>query len=512
MTTENTLYYGDNLKILRDYIQDESVDLIYLDPPFNSNRSYNVLFKDEDGTGADTQIKAFDDSWHWGETAELTYRELVQNAPINVGTMIEAMRKFIGTNQMMAYLVMMAIRLLELRRVLKNSGSLFLHCDPAASHYLKILLDITFHPALFRNEIIWNYGRGASNIKTALPKGHETILFYAKSENNQWSAPTRPYSDKLLKLLKKDDKGFYYTRGSRTGRRMIADWEKESKVGLKTYIDPESGGTKCTDVWNDVGGYPRFGESLGYPTQKPLALLERIIQSSSNPGDVVMDPFSGCGTAITAAQKLDRHWIGIDISHLAIAMHKSRLQDMFGLEPGRDYKVIGEPEDLWGAQQLAKDDRYQFQWWALSLAEARPLGEQGGREGKKGSDRGVDGIIRFFAGKDKFGTAIVQVKSGHVNSSHIRDLKGVLEREKAEVGIYITLEDPTRDMETEALDAGYYHSDLWQKDYRKIQILTIEQLLGGKDPDLPVTPPEASPYKQAEKVKKNAGAQGKLDI
>jgi site-specific DNA-methyltransferase (adenine-specific) len=547
---ENTLYYGDNLKVLREYIPDECIDLIYLDPPFNSNRSYNVLFKDEAGAGADAQITAFDDAWHWGETADRTYQELVQHAPMNVSTMIEAMRKFIGTNQMMAYIVMMSIRLVELHRVLKPTGSLYLHCDSTASHYLKILLDTIFGFENFSNEIFWERSSTRSSISKSFRRAHDVLLFYTNSQSYTFNMQYKELTGSSYENYRYEDKNGRYrlvpllvsgTRNGETGNiwkgidpnlqgkagmhwvttpAKMNEYEKRgliviSKNGipnLKYYLD-ESPGVPLNDNWYDIPLISSTSkESLGFPTQKPLALLERIIQASSNPGDVVLDPFSGCGTSIAAAQKLGRKWIGIDVTNLAIAMHKVRLKDMFGLEPSKDYQVVGEPADLAGAHQLAHDDRYQFQWWALSLIQARPMGEQGGREGKKGSDRGVDGTIRFFEGKDKFGTAIVQVKSGHANSAHIRDLKGVLEREKADVGIYITLEEPSRDMETEALEAGYYRSELWQKDYHRIQILTIEDLLAGKRPDLPVTPPEATAFKQAERVKKKTGEQGKLGI
>ena len=228
----------------------------------------------------------------------------------------------------------------------------------------------------------------------------------------------------------------------------------------------------------------------------------------------MLDPFCGCGTTVAAAQKLGRQWIGIDITHLAIAMHKSRLKDNFHLEPKRDYLVIGEPEDLGGAQQLASEDRYQFQWWALSLIEARPLGGIGdSKTGKKGSDRGIDGAINFLDDR-KFGLkrAIVQVKSGHVNSGMIRDLKGTLEREQAAVGIFITLESSTREMDIEAATAGHYHSEIWDRDYPRIQILSIEQLLNGAEVKLPQTPNNATAFKQAEQVDKEGPKQAKLDI
>jgi site-specific DNA-methyltransferase (adenine-specific) len=277
----------------------------------------------------------------------------------------------------------------------------------------------------------------------------------------------------------------------------------------KRYLD-EMPGVPLQDIWSDIK--PAIGnEDLGYPTQKPLALLERIIQASSNPGDVVLDPFSGCGTAIAAAQKLGRRWIGIDITHLAIAMHKARLKDMFNLEPGRDYQIIGEPEDLPAARQLAQDDRYQFQWWALSLVKARPLGgEAGSKKGKLGADRGIDGIIPFIddsSGKPK--QVMVQVKSGHVNSAMVRDLRGVVERENAAIGMLITLNNPTSEMQKEALAAGFYTSQLWQKKYPRLQILSIEDLLNGEEVKMP---PAHGAFKKAGRVKKEEGSQGELDF
>jgi site-specific DNA-methyltransferase (adenine-specific) len=246
-------------------------------------------------------------------------------------------------------------------------------------------------------------------------------------------------------------------------------------------------------------------EALGYPTQKPLALLERIIHASSNSGEVVLDPFCGCGTAIAAAQKLDRHWIGIDITHLAIALQKYRLKDMFGLAEKKDYAIIGEPEDLPAAHQLAQDDRYQFQWWALSLIKARPLGDTGGKQGKKGSDRGIDGVITFIdEANGKVKKVLVQVKSGHVKSGDIRDLRGTIDREGAAIGVFITLENPSRDMVSEAAAVGFYHSPGWNQDYPKLQILTIAELLNGAEVKMP---PTSVTFKQAERVKSSANQQ-----
>lgn len=286
--------------------------------------------------------------------------------------------------------------------------------------------------------------------------------------------------------------------------------------GLKVYLD-ETKGKPLTTNWTDIERVSNTsGERLGYPTQKPLSLLERITQASSNEGDLILDPFCGCGTAVAAAQKLNRRWVGIDVTHLSISLMKYRMKDMFELQEKQDYQVIGEPEDVQSARQLAKDDRYQFQWWALSLVQAKPLGGDAStgsarREGKKGSDKGIDGVINFINEKNKTERVLIQVKSGHVKSGDVRDLRGVLDREEAALGVFITLEEPSKDMNTEAVSTGYYHSDLWQKDYPRIQILTIEDLLNGKGIDMPKSVPSQT-FKQAEKVKKKEGKQGELGI
>jgi len=479
--TRNTLFYGDNLDILREYIQDESIDLIYLDPPFNSKKTYNILFKDESGFDSEAQITAFDDTWHWGEQAEETYFELVNKAAPNIATMISALREFIGSNQMMAYLVMMAVRLIELHRVLKPTGSLYLHCDPTASHYLKIVLDAVFGVRNYRNEIVWCYTRPSSPIKQ-FPRTHDTIFWYSKTESAIFNRDSIriPYHPETL---------------ARSDR----------KPGVKSAM-----GTKGKNRLHPLGKIPESWwtipmlqgnsrERLGYPTQKPEALLERIIKASSNEGDWVLDPFSGCGTAIAVAQSFNRKWIGIDITCLAIALHKNRLTGMFGLEPKKDYDIIGEPQSLHDARQLALDNRFQFEWWALSLIQARPIGNK-----KKGKDKGIDGIKIFtdeHRGKAK--KILVQVKSGHVNSALIRDFRGTIEREEAAIGIFITLKQPTRDMKTEALEAGYYVAPLTNQKYRKIQIVTIEDLLNEEKVDLPQTATDKT-FKKAKKVIKKA--------
>jgi site-specific DNA-methyltransferase (adenine-specific) len=509
--TQNTLFYADNLPILRDHIPEESVDLIYLDPPFNSNRSYNVLFREESGTENEAQIAAFDDTWHWNAGAERIYHELIQNSPERVAVMLGALRDFIGENQMMAYLVMMAARLVELHHVLRPTGSIYLHCDPTSSHYLKIVMDTIFGAENYQNEIVWKR-TSAHNDPKRWGNVHDSLLYYTKTDKFTWhpiflehneeyksrfrnaDPDGRQWTDDNLTAKGLSGGGYTYEYKGCTSlwrvpletmKRLDAEgrlhFTKKGGIRLKRYLD-ENLGTPIQDVIVDI--FPinsQAQERLGYPTQKPIALLERIIQASSNEGDLVLDPFCGCGTAIAAAQKLNRKWIGIDITHLSISLMKYRLKDMFNLVEKQDYAVIGEPESLADAQQLAHEDRYQFQWWALSLIEAKPLGGEGGREGKKGSDKGLDGVINFIGDNGKLNQVLIQVKSGHVNSGMVRDLHGVVDREDAAIGVFITLDPPSRDMVTEAVSAGYFRSQTWQKDYPRIQILTIEELLMHRD-------------------------------
>ena len=272
----------------------------------------------------------------------------------------------------------------------------------------------------------------------------------------------------------------------------------------KRYLD-EMPGVPIQNIWTDIAVINnRSKEKLGYPTQKPLALLERIIQASSNPGDVVLDPFCGCGTAVVAAQKLERQWVGIDITHLAVALMKSRLKTMFNLDPGRDYQVVGEPRDAGSARALWEQDPYQFQFWAVSLLEAQPQAEQ-----KRGPDRGIDGVLYFIDGPRRTPQkVVVQVKGGRVSSPQVRDLKGVVEREKAALGLFITLEEPTRDMQTEAASGGFFRSDLWGRDYPKIQVRTVSQLLAGQSFELP---PRQPMYQPAQRVRPAEGRQRTLD-
>jgi Adenine specific DNA methylase Mod len=535
----NVLYYGDNLDIMRRYLAPESVDLVYLDPPFSSNRDYNVIFKDESGQQSDAQLLAFEDTWHWGPNAEETYRYLTNTAyhtgkvPPAVSASVAAMRAALGTNQLSAYLVEMAVRLVELHRVLKATGSIYLHCDPTASHYLKMLLDAVFGPTKFRTEIIWKRSSAHSDTKQGRRQHgriHDVILFYTKGEQWTWNALYTPYDAQYVEDFYRHVEpgtGRRYRLGDLTGpggaakgnpsyevmgvtrywrysRESMDDLIKQGRIiqttpgavpQYKRYLD-EMPGVALQDIWGDIPPVAaQAKERLGWDTQKPISLLERILNSSSNPGDVVLDPFCGCGTALVAAQKLRRKWVGIDVTWLSIAVMRARLKDSFGLE---DVPVIGQPTEVDGARQLAQspEGRYQFQWWALGLVDAKPLAGE-----KKGSDRGIDGLITFTDKNNELQSVLVSVKSGGVNSSMVRDLKGTLEREKAAIGLFVTLEEPTKEMRLEASTAGIFHSDLWNRDYPRIQLLSIRELLEEhRKPELP--PFVLSTYQQAERIRK----------
>ncbi|MXY45932.1 MAG: site-specific DNA-methyltransferase [Chloroflexi bacterium] len=531
----NSLYFGDNLDILRQHVADESVDLIYLDPPFNSNATYNVLFRERSGEESAAQITAFDDTWRWSMESELAYQDVVTQQGGKVGELLAAMRAFLGQNDMMAYLTMMAQRMVELHRVLKPTGSIYLHCDPTASHYLKLLMDVVFGADNFRNEIVWKRTSGHSDAKR-FGRVHDVILYYAASEKAIWNATYQPYETGYVeqyyrykdpdgRLWMSDNLsasglqggGYEYewkgiTRVWRVPESTMERLDSEGRVfytrnGIarrKRYLD-EQKGLRAQDNWTDIQALRSWhDERLGYPTQKPEALLERIISASSNEGDVVLDPFCGCGTAVAAAERLNRRWVGIDITHLAITLIRHRLHDTFG-EELRPYEVVGEPKDLPGAESLALHDRYQFEWWALGLVDARPA-----RDRKKGADAGIDGYINFFddnSGKPK--RIVVQVKSGGVQRNQIATLKSDMEREKADLALFVTLNPPTRPMEQEALEAGFYAPEAFP-DHRfpRVQILTIEDLLAGAQPQYPRYAPAAT-FRRAPR-RRRQGRQARL--
>lgn len=533
----NKLYYGDNLGVLRDHIADESVDLVYLDPPFNSNATYNVLFKAPDGAQSQSQIEAFDDTWQWGETAEDAYWQVLKGPNTEAARMLEAMRGFLGENAMMAYLAMMAIRLIELHRVLKPTGSLYLHCDPTASHYLKILLDAVFGPRNFRNEIVWKRTTAHGDARNRYGDVADKIFYYAKTDKVLFNRQFTPYDDKYLssKYRFKDDSGRLYRldnlrspnprpnltyeyRGYKPHpngwavslERMkeldaagMLEFPKhpEGRIQVRRYLD-ERAGMPVGNLWDDIPPInSQAQERLGYPTQKPVALLERIVSASSNPGDVVLDPFCGCGTTVHAAQKLGRAWIGIDVTHLAISLIERRLRDAFGTDAR--FTTYGVPKDIGAARDLAARDKHEFEKWAISLIpDAQPF-----RGGKKGADTGIDGIVYMRTEKNRTDKAIVEVKGGSVSVDQIHKLKSVIEREKALVGLFVTLTPPTKPMIAEAAAAGFADTAFGR--VPRLQILTIEGILDHREvPRLPAV--DSSAFKKAPKEKQQG--QTSLDL
>jgi DNA modification methylase len=537
----NHLYYGDNLDVLREHIKDESVDLVYLDPPFNSNATYNVLFRGPSGDQSQAQIEAFEDTWHWNNQAEKAYDEVMFGRNSDVADMLRAMRSFLKDNDMMAYLTHMAVRLVELHRVLKPTGSIYLHCDPTASHYLKVLMDAVFGKEKYRTEISWRRTSAHSDAKQGRVQFgniRDVIFFYTKGSSWTWNWQYTKYSDEYIEKAyrHKDADGRRYRRDNLTAAKPggdvsylwpvkrkgserweadlendflnpQSDWEYKqvppyngrfwaysqanmremAKSGrlayassgmpeYKRYLD-EMPGVPLQNEWGDIP--PVIGaDDLGYPTQKPVALLERILSASSNPGDVVLDPFCGCGTTVHAAQKLGRQWIGIDVTHLSISLIEKRLKDAF---PGIKFEVHGAPKDLEGARDLANRDKYQFQWWAVSLVDAVPFGGK-----KKGADGGIDGHIYFRSGAKTVEKVIVSVKGGgNISVKDIRELTAVVDRERAKIGVYISLEPHTEPMRKEAAGAGLYDTGLGKK-VPKIQLFTIQDLFAGKKPDIPL--------------------------
>ncbi len=558
----NKLLFGDNLKWLRDtkVFPDASVDLVYLDPPFKSDANYNVLFKEDSGEASQAQFHAFTDTWNWADAAQ-TYAEFVdtcENAA--VVEMVEAIHSFLKNSPMMAYLAMMAPRLVELHRILKPTGSLYLHCDPTASHYLRIILDGIFGAVNFRNEIVWRRSGSHNSAKRNGPI-HDVIFFYAKTKDYTWNKIYRPYLKGHVETYfkKEDARGKYWSNaltgaGTRNGesgkawrgfnptakgRHWAIPGDIAEELGIEDlpllekldamheagYINiPESSdsmpeyrqylhtskGMSLQDIWayqphtkgclygtddcidQDVKWIGKRGdkERLGYDTQKPQSLLERIINASSKPDDVVLDPFCGCGTTIHASQKLGRKWIGIDVTYIAINLIKTRLEDAFGSR--LEYEEKGQPTDFESAKALAELDKWQFQQWALSLIKARPLKEGDG----KGADRGVDGMLYFYEGETKREKILVQVKGGGVKRSDVATLIGDVNNQKFIGGVLITLEKPTKPMREEEADAGRFKSQRWQKDYPKIQLLTIEGLLN--ETERVDAPPQGNPFAKAE--------------
>ena len=538
----NRLYYGDNLEVLREHVADASVDLIYLDPPFNSNASYNVLFRAPSGGGADASIEAFDDTWQWGPSAEDALADIRASGNHKLHTLMAAIRTALGDNALMAYLAMMAVRLLELHRVLKDTGSLYLHCDPTASHYLKLVLDAVFGAENFRNEVVWQRTAAKGLAFTRFASSHDIILVYGRSQTSTWTAQHLPHSaeyikshysqiepetgrryqlDNLLNPNKNRPNLTYEFLGVKrvwrwTRERMQEAYEKGLVVQpspgavprLKRYLD-EQEGTPLTDVWTDIPPInSQAQERLGYPTQKPRALLERIIAASSNPGDLVLDPFCGCGTAVDAAQKLGRRWIGIDVTHLAIGLIEKRMHEGYD-RPGDGYvlpfEVIGVPKDKDSALRLAADKPHDFQNWFCLKVGGYPL--DGGR---KGADRGVDGHFYPYENSRETSTGVISVKAGaNIGVAMIRDLRGVMEREGYPFGLFLSAYEPTGPMKAEAAAAGVHETEFGR--FPRLQILTPADLFHGPGAKLPPLAPINRRHARVEtRASHRDGAQGSL--
>ena len=541
----NALYYGDNLEVLREHLADASVDLIYLDPPFNSNASYNVLFRAPSGGGTDASIEAFDDTWQWGPSAEDALADIRASGNHKLHTLMAAIRTALGDNALMAYLAMMAVRLIELHRVLKDTGSLYLHCDPTASHYLKLVLDAVFGAENFVNEITWrrtyahnDHRQGAKHFGRVTDR----ILFYAKQDDRKWKQLFRGYDEKYLERDYRhfDPDGRRYRHDNLQGpggkdrgnpayevmgitrywrytqekmQRLIEEGRViQTKPGTvphyKRYLD-EMPGVPVQDLWDDVPLINnRSDERLGYPTQKPRALLERIVAASSNPGDVVLDPFCGCGTAVDAAEKLGRRWIGIDITHLAIGLIEKRMHEGYD-RPGDGFvlpfDVIGVPKDKDSALRLAAEKPHDFQNWFCLKVGGYPL--DGGR---KGADRGVDGHFYPYENSKDTSTGVISVKAGaNIGVAMIRDLRGVMEREGYPFALFLSAYEPTGPMKAEAAAAGVHENEFGR--FQRLQILTPADLFHGPGTKLPPLAPINRRHARVEtRTSHKEGGQGSL--
>jgi len=540
----NKLYYGDNLEVLRKYIKDESIDLCYIDPPFNSKRNYNQIYNNL-GKEDQAQAQAFVDTWTWDNHANEALEEIQSNYQGKFTSqtidLIDGLTKVLGKGSLLAYLVSMTLRIVEIHRVLKSTGSFYLHCDPTASHYLKIVLDTIFcsQGGDYIAEITWERTSAHSDSKT-FANTTDVIFLYSK-RILMFNQQFKPYSEEYLKKYYKhqDGKGRFLDRdltaGGLSGGGYNYDWkgikklwrcpietmqkyEEQNKLyytrngtpRLKQYLE-EMPVVPLTNLWNDIPPInSQASERLGYPTQKPEALLERIIKASSNKGDVILDAYCGCGTTIAVAERLERNWIGIDITYQSISLMLKRLEDSFGKNVLDKIELNGIPKDMESAQALATkpDDRTrkEFEKWAvLTYSNNRAVIND-----KKGADKGVDAIAYFQGDKDNREKIIFQVKSGNVKSGDIRDLQGTMTLQGAALGIFITLKPPSKDMVQTAKSAGIYRGRYMSQSVDKIEIVTVQEILEQKKRlDVILT---FEVLKAAEKQRETQGQQMSLDI
>lgn len=503
----NKLFYGDNLDILRRKIPDETVDLCYIDPPFNSKRNYFQIYNNLGTDGDKAQSQAFVDTWEWGEEAVAGLAYILDLDNLNNGkltpqtiALIKGLEQVLGRGGLFAYLVHMTLRIADIHRVLKPTGSFYLHCDPTASHYLKLVLDSVFcadgNGGDFLNEITWCYSIGGKS-KEHFGRKHDVIFYYVKSKKYTFNRLGASIARKLNSHMKvgSDENGrAYQEKTDKKSGKVYRYYLDEGKIAEDYWLDVEKLEI-ADDFWSDIETLNwEAHERLGYPTQKPEALLERIIKASSNEGDVVLDAYCGCGTTVAVAQRLKRRWIGIDITYQSISLILKRLKDKY---KGEDWIEIesnllldGVPRDKASAVALAnrKDDktRKEFEKWAVLTYSDN----QARINDKKGADGGVDGIAYFLVdrvdGKDITGKAIFQVKSGGANSGTIDNLRGVMSKERAEFGILLTMDAPTKPMRTTAQAAGKFAHPLMQKEFDRIQIVTVDEILAGQKIDLPM--------------------------
>ena len=537
MHENRTLVRGDNLEEMRK-LRDACIDLIATDPPFNSKRDYFVPYRDQHGQEPDTLVRAFTDTWSWGEAAEEAYQHLLVEEGGRIGDTIQGLRQFLNETPMMAYLVMMAIRIVEMHRILTPTGSLYLHCDSAASHYLKIVLDAIFGTKNFRNEIIWQR-TSAHNDGNRFGRVHDMILFYSKGQKPLWNPVYTEHDPEYVnKFYRHEDERGRYRIGDLTaagvrhgesgqpwrgvnptavGRHWAVPhrkscpedvqppenyenlsvqerldaldtngliyWPPRGTVpGFKRYLST-SKGRRVHDVITDIN--PLAGQSkerTGYPTQKPIELYKRFIEASSNTGDLVLDPFCGCGTTLMAAEDLDRRWIGIDLTYLAIGAVRQQFERLFPQH--RDSVTIaGTPENVEQALVLARTDPQGFEEWCITHVLHFKS------NAKKVADGGIDGTFRFpigrVKGKQAYGRAVAQVKGGNYTLSHIRDFRTAMGNAEADLGVFVVTSPPTRGMQTEASRAGTYRHPFLNMEAPRLQLYEIQDYFSGTLPRLP---------------------------
>ena len=474
---DNTLYYGDCLDVMAN-LPANSVDLIYLDPPFNSNANYNVLFGADDGGGKRSktpvaQMMAFTDTWTWNAAAARRVSEIQSAVAHPAHKSVTGLKYLLGESGMLSYLSYIAVRLAAMRRILKPSGSIYLHCDPTASHYIKIVMDDIFGADNFRTEIVWKRSSGFKR-KTArkFPQKNDILLFYSAQEKGYvFNTQYTPHKPEYLKRFKRDDSGRLYrddVNPTGGGRRII-------------YLD-ETEGEIVDSVWTDINPVnPRAKERLGYPTQKPEALLERVIKASSDEGDIVLDPFCGCGTTIAAAAKLNRKFIGIDISPYAVNIIKTKRLDPQNIP----VRIEGIPKDMDGARIMARNQPFEFEAWAVTQIPGLAPNE------KQIGDRGVDGRgILLNKLTDKSQLVLAQVKGGKVTAGHIRDFVGAMQQENASMGVFISLA-PITSPQAHRIAASHGQIQIGMFAYPALQFWSMEDHFSGKTPNLP---PLADPY------------------